>query len=182
MKLSKAYLRSVTGQLQVLAAVFAGALVLAVVTLSLRSALFERFVREKMKPLPEALERDLAQDPTGRRCLDGAPEDTDLIYGAWIERDGLDPGGELARSMFTLKTERALERARVTLVAGSAAQRRRAVEFLSRAEGTEASRRAAELCRHAEARARRRGEEELLHRAESVEARLESSVRPPGSG
>jgi hypothetical protein len=129
-----------------------------------------------MQSLPELLERRIVEDPTGAHCLDGAPDDLDLIYDAWIEREGFDSGGALARSMFDRKAKRALERVQMTLLVGSVRQRERAIEFLSHAAGTEASLQALDLCRHAGRRAQRRGEEDLVRLVENALLRLESST------
>ena len=47
-------IRSAKAQLAVLGVMYAGAVVLAVAALTVRSAFFERFVREKLEPISEA--------------------------------------------------------------------------------------------------------------------------------
>ena len=176
MKINREFLRTVRGQLSLLAAAYVGALVLALAALCLRSLFFERFVHDKFAPVPERLQTlaaDLAAgrgDPGQLRAL--SSEDVNLIYGAWLDQPDLDPAGRLARDLLTADGARILERVRRTLVAGNPAQRARAVELLGLVDVAELKPEVCFLCDYAARKAQRRGEAELAGQADAVLDRL----------
>src|SRR5205085_10290248 len=111
MKGLKAFVRSASGQLALLAVTYVGALVLALGSIALRDVFFERYVREKYPLLDAGLEaavREMAagqgraggllalaqerakrqtDDRWGERDPEAEALDRvlDTVYGAWIE-------------------------------------------------------------------------------------------------
>jgi hypothetical protein len=204
--LTRAYLRSVRGQLALLGLTFAGALGLAAAALCLRDRLFERWARESYPPLDGNV-KDAALELAGmgwdgwrgitylKDKLDEAPSGAEAVYGALIEDSELDPDGWLTGAIFFLRADYLLERMKRTLVAGDAAQRAGVLRVLGQAYGklqpSLASRKVTfeqslELVRFARRRAARRGEEALVRQADTVLEQLSPAGHgrpiPPGAG
>jgi hypothetical protein len=198
------WLRSLRGQLTLLAGAFLGAIVLAVVIVCLRERLFEHYVREQYPRLEgwsDEAARVLAArssrpadiDRVGKKLeklIEDSPESQrtdqprgcqalERIYGGWMTDEDLDPDGLLARRLTTLQPEWVLWRIRRTLVAGSPQQRGRAVAWLQSIVWVpETHEQVVTLARHAHRRAETRGEEDLRRQAAAVLAQ-EGAEQPP---
>jgi hypothetical protein len=178
MRLSTAYLRSVQGQLVLLAITLAGGILLAVAALCLRSVLFEPHIREKYPELSRKLEADLKKRDraAGDRVRKLSPRELRAVYGAWISAPDLDPRGWLADHLLALHGPALLGNIRQTLVVGNAEQRGRALALLGRVSAEDLKPEARRLGRYALDRSRRRREPELARQAEAVLDKL----RPEG--
>jgi hypothetical protein len=158
------WLRSVQGQLSLLAFVFACAVVVGLMPWFLRSLVFQRFAREAYpkvedtyaeKALPvlrrpgsTQAEIDAVLDEIRRRDDVAGPErfkNLERMYGQWmLDEDGTDvrPGGWLARRLTASDRrwlrEWVMDRLRMTLAAGNVQQRLGAVEWIEAALGDEA--------------------------------------------
>lgn len=172
----KEYLRSTQGQVSLFAATFAGAIVLAVVSVAVRSVFFERFVREDY-PIADDRLINLVTETTRI----GAPpnagnhfteEELDQIYGAWISDSIADPDGRVADYLFAVYGRQLLDRIRVTFVAGSNVQKLRAVELIEHAAAGKYRGEALELCQFFRRRAIRRHEPRLENQIDSVIRKL----------
>jgi hypothetical protein len=194
--LDPAWARSVPAQMGLLAATFAGAIVLALVTLGLRALVFERYVRETYPPstehpraLVERLESALSSagkpaadadeladgpaDPQTVALREAA--DWDALYALWMTRPAGGPGEQRLRTLLWSRPAATLERIRGTSVVGNLAQRSRALELLASVPASHSSSDALRLCRYVRERARRRGEHDLFTRADRV---LQSLIKP----
>jgi hypothetical protein len=189
MKLTRQFIRSVQGQLSLLAATYAGAILLALGAWIFRSILFEPYIREKFPPLKADLAVALLQVADGQadpgtlaKTIDELAEketragDIDSardklwaeIYGEWINRDDLDPANRLAGVFLSEQNCLIFERLRRTLVAGNEQQRGRALYLLGLTATDEDRALARQLCAYARERALRRNEPELVRQAEQV--------------
>ncbi|MBI4606381.1 MAG: hypothetical protein HY721_30820 [Planctomycetes bacterium] len=180
MRLSRDGIRSPRGQLALLAGAYAGALVLAVVALALRSAFFESFVREKHPPLPEGLKGKVERLRAGEGPGQVTPEEAADLYGAWIDDPALDPEGRVPRALLSggpsgMSASALSAAVRRTLAAGSAAQRLRALGFLAGAAHPALRDEALRLARSLTEHARRRGEREIVVRGEAVLREIQGS-------
>lgn len=175
--LSATFLRSVHGQLLLLAGTYAGAVVLAVVAVGLRSVFFDRYVRETfpqpservlslMKQVATSEGRLAGRDSTSIRELSG-PE-LEQAYGAWIRDPALDPRGRTASLLLWAHPEFMIKRIRLTCVAGSPAQQARALELLAHDHDRSTHSEAQFLCQFLKARAHRRGEVGLFKQADEA--------------
>jgi hypothetical protein len=173
----KQWLRTLRGQLAVLAAVYAGGLALAVAATCVRGVFFERYVREKHEPPSSGLRAEAEAVAAGRappeRARAWPDRDVDAVYGALARREIDDPHGRLLAALLRLHGPRLLARLRESLAAGSLAQRERAVELLAALPPGEWNEQAIELSTYAEARAGRRGEQSLRRRAERLTRQLQ---------
>lgn len=169
-------MRSTRGQVSLFAATFAGAIVLAVASVAVRSVFFERFVRENYPVADERLMKTVAEI-----ARIGAPpnagnqfteEELDQIYGAWISDSIADPDGRAAGYLFAVYGRQLLDKIRVTFVAGSNVQKLRAIELIQHAAGGKHRREAVELCREFRRRAVRRRETHLKNQFDSVIRKL----------
>jgi hypothetical protein len=205
MKFARIPIRSVQGQLGLLALTYAGGVMLAVLALCLRDIFFEKYIREKYPPLGEASGALVTRLAAGRGSvedLDKLAEEQakqragefpvervypqvqnelmDAVYGAWIEDPERDPDGNLARRLLSAKAEFIIARIRRTLAAGSPGQRLRAVEWLALGPPKDHETEWLDLALWARARSQRRGETELANRAGAVVHQLEGRApRPP---
>jgi hypothetical protein len=190
---SRGYLRSVQGQLAVLGATFAGAVVLAGAAVLLRDRLFEPFAREKYPPL-EGRPREVAQELAGRAIeqkqkeklqkeLQETPRAVEALYGELIAGGDLDGERRLARWLMGAHRKYLLGRLRRTLVVGDAEQRAGALRLLEVLAGGERDGEVAELVGRAREQARRRGEAALVEQADGLLRRLGTGRedRPAGS-
>jgi hypothetical protein len=190
---SRAYLRSVQGQLAVLGITFAGGVALAGAALLLRDRLFEPYAREKYPPLEgraQEVAKELAGgpiDPKQREKLEKElqemPKAMDAVYGELITGSGLDGEQRLARWLIRANRKDLLGRLRRTLVVGSPAQRAEALRFLGLLAGGQANGDVIELASRAREQARRRGEAALVEQADGLLRRLgkEREDGPTGS-
>jgi hypothetical protein len=139
----KARLRTPHGQLQLLAALFATALVLALVV-ALNRPFFERYVREKYPEPPSLIEDLVTRIETGEA---GPEEVTKLgreervqLYHAWqLGPDDPAPDARLPRVLFQADAQLYAELVERTLAAGTPPQRLRAA-VLAAASGHEDAR------------------------------------------
>lgn len=169
-------LKTAEGQLLLLAATLAGALVMAAGTLVARPFLFEPYIRHRVVELPDPLKEIGEQVASGDQPADSLKKLTVTqvagLYGGLIN-DTLDDGeNRLAESLFKFHSEVFMDRLQTTAAVGNHDQRRRAVELLGlstgRLSGKDNRSRATELCRHFVDRARRTGDTELRQASESV--------------
>ena len=174
-------LKTAEGQLLLLTATFAGALVMAAGTLVARPFLFEPYIRHHVVELPGPLKEIGERVASGERPADSIKNLTVTqvagLYGGLIN-DSLDDGeNRLAESLFKFHSEVFMDRLRTTAAVGDHDQRRRAVELLGLSTGRLSGKgnrsRAAELCRHISDRARRTGDTELRQASEAVLRQLE---------
>jgi hypothetical protein len=176
MKISRQGLRSLQGQLTLLALAYVGALLLALVALCCRSLFFERFLGETFRAASEDLAPLLqaAADGTARgpELLKLKNADGDVLYEAWMHDEQLDRQGRLARYLFSVQGDLILERARRTLAVGTREQKARALDLLGWTDSPELRREADRLGRRALERALRRGEDELGGRARDLLQKL----------
>jgi len=169
MKFTKADVRSVRGQLALLAITFLGAIILAVAALCLRSVFFEAYVREKHAPLPAHLKKYLDDTAAGKAVASAeklGQTEIGLLYGAWFDDAASDPEDRLARCLISADGRYILGQLRRTLVAGNLTQRTRAVRLLTLITVEELKSEVIELCRYVHERAWRRGELELVKQAQ----------------
>ena len=200
MKLPRQFLRSIEGQLALLAMIYLGAALLALAALALRTVLFEPYIREKYLPPPTDLKTVLAELAQGsvpmeefektverlarlqaksENALPAAREQLlQAAYGAWMDDAELDPQGRLAKCFFSVKGRLTIERIRLTLVAGDERQRGRVVVLLRWAVGSEVQSEAGQLCEFARRRAERRHESALVQQANETLAVLAGGVIP----
>jgi len=176
MKITARWLRSVQGQLSLLAIALGGAVVLAVAALCFRSIFFERYVSEKYRQPTQELATLLLAVADGS-ATDGqreklADESGDKLFEAWMVDDKLDAEGRLARYLWSTRGGAILDRVRRTLAAGDAEQRLRVLDLLAWAEQSDQRAAAAELCQFAVRKAERRGESQVAARAGAVLARM----------
>lgn len=185
----KAWVRSVRGQLSLLAATLAGAVAVSVVIVCLRGVLFEHYVREKYPPagawaeeaardltVPDAPPTRLTEIRTAAAkmynlaCETKRPaKELEELYGFWIENPHLDPHGSLAVRLTQYVPEWVVARLRRTLAAGSPTQRERALQWLlAIADVNEVAGSVRELATQARHRAATRGEESIRLQAEAV--------------
>jgi hypothetical protein len=193
-RLTRAYLRSVHGQLALLGATFVAAAVLAVTAILLRDWFFERYVKEKYPSVGD-LTRELAEGAAAGRLdaeddsklatMAAGSQGLDELYGLWIEEGDLDPAGRLARRLLELNGAGMLSRVRRTLAAGDPRQRARALDLLTLVSADGNRPEALELARYARRRASDRKETDLVRRADAVLEQLspphERLTNPAGS-
>lgn len=190
MKRTRAYLRSVQGQLLLFAIAFAGALVLACVPYFFRSGrFFEGALKEKYPelsgyakdavgilsdPKSEKEQIEEAKDELAKRERNTADptkrfELVEAVYGAWVaELDAVKSEITLARRLAEARPVWVKERLKRTLVAGDEDQRARAVRFLAILLEQKAEDDVLELLRFARQRATRRGERKLAEQVDAV--------------
>jgi hypothetical protein len=202
MRLNGPYIRSLRGQLSLLAAVYLGAVVLAIAAGCGRTWLFEPYIHERFPPVPNRLAgpvRDLAEGKSAPEQLEeviaavarqeAASEDAkvrrqqkeessrarllDAVYGTWIEDAASDPHGRLAAFLLSEPSGSIIERIRQTLVLGDERQRSRAMHLLRFASTAAVKPEAMALCAYARQRAQRRREPELVRQADAVLQHLE---------
>lgn len=175
--LSAPFLRSVQGQLVLLAGTYTGAVVLAILAVGLRSVFFDRYVRETF---PAPSERVLAlmnrvahsngpltdRDSEAIRELSG-PE-LEAAYGAWLNTKALDPRGRVTMLLLWPHSAFMIKRIRITCIAGSLAQQARALELLARDPDRSTKDEALSLCQFLRERAHRRGEGGLRKQADEA--------------
>lgn len=175
------WLRSVQGQLTLLAGVLAGAVVLAVATVCLREVVFERTVYQRLPEVPAevadavtAFARDeAATQPAVREG------ETELVYVVWLTDDtSSEQPDRVARYLASEPlAKQTLGWVRRTLATGNPSQRQRALSLLGYfADSPEHARTALTLARRERERAKQRGEAELVETAQTVVERLESIV------
>jgi hypothetical protein len=190
---SRAFIRSVSGQLTLLGGTFVGAVVLAVTALLLRDRLFEPYIKEKYPPLEGRLlevARELAGADLKEKDREKLEEEVrktatgiDAVYGGLILSRDLDRQGRLAQWLIRRDRADLLGRLRRTLTVGNEEQRGGALRLLGRFADGKDSEEVVELAHQARERARRRGEAALVEEADSVLAYLkgrtdEHSVLP----
>jgi hypothetical protein len=188
----RAWLRSVRGQLSLLAATFAGAVALAVVMVCLRGLVFERYVREVYPPLEgwseEAAQLLAAPNTSAGRIAELGKEmqrridrhddpkrryqDLERIYGAWISEGRASASPLLPGRLTRLQRDWVLQRLRRTLVAGRPTQRAAALSWMEiivvEPEGGDE---VVALAEYARRRAVARNEPDLQRLAEAVLAK-----------
>lgn len=171
-------LKTARGQLLLLAATFAGALVLAVGALCLKSVLFEPCIRHRVAELSDDLAERGGKVASGEQPAESLKKLTSTqvaaLYGGLINGRLDDDGNRLTGSLFEFQSPVLMDRLKITAAVGNPSQRQRAVELL-RISGEDNRPRAVELCRHIYDRARRTGDKELGELSESVLRELESS-------
>jgi hypothetical protein len=200
MKITREFLRSIEGQLLLLAIIFAGGAVLAVTALALRTILFEPYIRDRYTSAPTELAATLTDVAEDRATADDfeksverlarlkAKSETQLVvlreevlqlaYGHWLDKPELDPQGRVAKCFFLSHASFTIERIRLTLVAGNEEQRGRAVVLLRWAVGSECQTEAMQLCHFARQRADRRHESVLVQQADLTLAVLAGEAVP----
>lgn len=159
-------MRSPRGQFTLLAAAYAGAMLLAVVALGMRSLVFERwFLREKFPRPTQKLHESLAQASGNPREIERAADlpadDFHIAYGLWINGELDDPRFELARAWSRKRPKDLFTRVRGTCLVGSPKQRRRALDALRLIDDETLSLEKSRLIRYLDSRARVRGDLEL---------------------
>jgi hypothetical protein len=180
-------LKTAEGQLLLLAATFAGALVMAVGTLVARPFLFEPYIRHRVVELPDALKERGEQVASGELAADSLKNLTVAqvagLYGGLINNSFDDGENRVAESLFKFHSEVLMDRLKTTAAVGNHGQRRRAVELLEMSKdepsGMANRSRAAELCRHIFDRARRTGDTELRQASEAVLRQLKDLKGEP---
>lgn len=164
-------LKTAEGQLMLLAATFAGALVLAVGTLCFRSVLFEPYIRHRVAELGDDLKERGKKVASGKEPAESLKKLTATqvagLYGGLINGTLDDDENLLADSLFKFHSPVLMDRLQITAAVGNHNQRLKAVELL-KISGKDNRSRAAELCRHHFDRARRTGNTELRKHAEAV--------------
>jgi hypothetical protein len=182
-----AQLRTVRGQLLLFAVTGVGAIALAVLAVSLRERLFERYVREKYPPLTSTDEKRLRELAGAGLAAErreellrefAGPEARERAYGGWIASPDLDPDHRLGRRFAEAQGDWLIERLKRTLVAGNRAQRGRAVAWMALLPDRPE---ALALLDFARTRALRRNEHDLLQQADDVRAKLSPPHAVPGS-
>lgn len=183
------WLRSARGQLTLLGATFAAAVVLAVAIVGLRGAVFERYARETYPPAgawAEEAARELSAPETSPQRLDAigaaaaerarlaretrktAP-DLEELYGLWLLNPAADPDDLLPVRLTRRVPEWVVDRLRRTLAAGNPDQRGRALRWLRAvADLEETADRVRALADQARRRAAARGEDSIRLQAEAV--------------
>lgn len=185
----RAWLRTVRGQLALLAATFAAAVALAAAIVCLRGAVFERYVRETYPPAgswARETARELSAPETPPRRLEAIraavieharrarevrkpAQDLEELYGLWLQEPELDPDGTLAVRLTGFVPDWVTDRLRRTLAAGNPDQRGRALRWLRAIAGLEeTAERVRVLAAQARRRAAARGEEAVRLEAEAV--------------
>jgi hypothetical protein len=178
-----AYLRTPAGQIRLIGFVYATAVLMALVALSLRGAVFEGWIVQKFSPMPAAL-RGLAEQAAGQGANPGAaaalsePE-LALVYGALIDGSLKDDGNHLKKALAAAKPSLLAEQVRITLVAGSKAQKLAALDVLDvllDGKGWEVEN-LVSLLSYAQVRAQRTRDPDLGQRVAEIWER--QSSRPP---
>lgn len=127
-------LRSVRGQLQLLALTLVGAALFAV-GVSTQRAWFEGFVRQKLpETAPEvraATQALLAGDPRSASAL--PPDRRAQIYQLWLKQDPLADQAGYAAALWGWDPQWTAEQTERTFLAGSPEQRERALQLVLRA-------------------------------------------------
>ena len=192
------WLRSVPGQMSLLAFVFACAVVVGLLPWFLRTLVFQRFARETYPAfdgyaetaMPVLRRRGSTEDEIDtvlneirRRDDVTGPQrflNLERMYGQWILDEDVRRNGLLARRLTATDRrwlrEWVVDRLRLTLAAGNVQQRRSAVDWIEAALGEKslAPETAEELRRmleRARDRARRRGEDALAEEAAAALAK-----------
>jgi hypothetical protein len=168
----KQRVRSVQGQLALLAVTYAGALGLVVLALVLRTVLFERYVREKFEPMPAPLQAAAQRIASGQQPADSVmafnQKEDGLLYGALLQHGVEDPEHRLADALAHHRPRWLLDQVRGTLVAGSLPQRQRALDLLCSISAEPLRPEMVRLCEFCCQRATVRGEPAMLDRARDL--------------
>lgn len=120
--LDKKNLRTIRGQLTLIAGLLLGGIVLAA-AIATQRRLFESWVTEKYAPVPDHAKRTIETDGDLRTV------DKSTLYDAWMTEERFATEA-LAAKLREIDAPYYLQRARRTLVAGNLEQRTRAVRFL----------------------------------------------------
>lgn len=123
-------IRTLRGQLLLMALAFGGALVLAIV-IAWRSDFFQRFIEEKYRPLPahlQPLRDDFRRGAlSAKRISTLSKADQAALYESWVQENA--PSRQAPLVLVQGAPEVFLARAEQTLVCGNATQKERALLF-----------------------------------------------------
>ena len=176
---SQRWLRSVVGQVTLLAGALAGAVVLGVVAVLLRGLVFEPTVYQRLPEVSAEVADAVvafARDPSATKPAI-RDDEREQVYAVWLVGDL--PEAQLDRVARYLASPavavQTLGWVRRTLATGNPAQRRRALNLLGYlAEADDHAQTALALVRREHERAKRRGESELVEVARTILQRFES--------
>jgi len=176
---SQRWLRSVVGQVTLLAGALAGAVVLAVVAVLLRALVFEPTVYQRLPEVSAEVADAVvafARDPSATKPAI-RDDEREQVYAVWLVGDlpeaQLDRVARyLASPAVAVQTLGWVQR---TLATGNPAQRQRALNLLGYlAEADDHAQTALALIQREHERAKRRGESELVEVARTILQRFES--------
>jgi hypothetical protein len=170
-------IRTLRGQLLLMALAFGGALVLAMV-MAWRSDFFHRFIEEKYRPLPahlQPLDNDLRRGTlSAKRISTLSKADQVALYESWVQQNR--PSRQAPLVLVQEAPELFLARAEQTLVCGNTTQKERALLFYEYSQSLAAR----PYLERARAWFFRRKEEQWSRRIEQAMQKLNKEVDPHG--
>ena len=175
------YLSSARGQLTLLGGVNAGAIVVAIVALTLRTVFFQTYIREKFPELSKPLRlaaQEVANGKNPDSLFDGIAEnELQSVYGSWINREIKDERQLVAQGLVEHHSDLLIIRIRTTLIVGSRQQQIRALELLrllSPADQTASTRKWVRLVQE---RARRQNDQQVMEAATGTLRELSKNTK-----
>jgi hypothetical protein len=170
--MNKQEIRTLRGQLVLMAILFVGSLALAVF-MAVNRSFFEKYIEEKYGAMPASAQPLAERAETGRfdesdkEKFAGLSDSERLaLYDDWMSREESSAG--TPRALIDVAASLYITRAERTIVCGSEDQKRRALRFLELSR----SREAIPVLRKAHRWAVRRGSEELAARIADALRRL----------
>ncbi|MBM83686.1 MAG: hypothetical protein CMJ78_24265 [Planctomycetaceae bacterium] len=173
----KLYLRSARGQLTLIAVVLVGAVVMAAISVGLRSLFFDGTIRQKLPSATEQVQKIVERITEGKGDIARVDEFTDRelqeVYGLLINEPEVDTERIISARLSSQHTGYMLRQLRVTHVVGNQIQRTQALELMNLINDPKVAQEALKLGRFALRRAKNRQEPAIVKKATSVIRHLE---------
>jgi hypothetical protein len=170
-KQTRRWLKTARGQLLLFAAVYCGAIVMAVGSLILKPVLFEPYIRHRLPPMSDELKAKVEAIASGAAPADQLEElSSDSLtatYGGLINNEFSDPEGHVISGLVRFRSEEVLDRLRTTVATGTVDQKQQAIRLVEASRSADRSQ-AIRLTRALLDRALRTGDREIRQAAESA--------------
>ena len=171
MKQSRRWLKTARGQLLLFAAVYGGAIVMAVGSLILKPVLFEPYIRHRLPTMSDELKAKVEAIASGTASADQleglSSNSLTAAYGGLINNEFSDPEGRVISGLVRFRSEEVLGRLQTTVATGTVDQRQQAIRLLKASRSADRSQ-AIRLTRSLFDRALRTGDQEIRQAAESA--------------
>ncbi len=171
MKQSRRWLKTARGQLLLFAAVYCGAIVMAVGSLILKPVLFEPYIQHRLPTMSDELTAKVEAIASGTASADQlkglSSNSLTAAYGGLINNEFSDPEGRVISGLVRFRSEEVLGRLQTTVATGTIDQRQQAIRLLKASRSADRSQ-AIRLTRSLFDRALRMGDQEIRQAAESA--------------